>query len=45
MTETYEINYGKYKGKRFVVVPLVHFNFDKFCLKLVKRAMKHGGRL
>lgn len=43
--ECYRIMYGKYKGKRFMVVPLVHLNFDKFCLKLIKRAMRHGGRL
>ena len=34
----YTINYGKYKGRRFLVVPMVHFEY--VVDKLIKRAVK-----
>ena len=37
----YPILFGKYKGRRFLVAPLVHF--ELVALKVVKRAMKHVG--
>jgi hypothetical protein len=39
----YLIKYGKHKGRRFVVAPLLKFEF--VALKVIKRSMRHGGQL